>query len=290
MLKILALNALLGVAGAPAPAVDTVIAVSPGTRLDLEIGARDAEVEIRTWDRNEVQVVSLADIDVRVAGSVVRVGDGGGRRSGREVTYDIRVPRWMSLEVEGTNADVTIEGAGGEVSVETVNGSISVTGGTGRVSLESVQGQLTIADASGRIEAHAGNGSVSISRATGPIDAETVNGNIRLEAIESSDVQANSTNGSLDFEGPIRADGRYRLTTHNGTVRLTVQQGADATVSVSTYNGRYSSTFPVTITASGRDRSYTFLMGNGSARIEASSFNGNVELRRPGEPRGGDER
>ena len=98
-------------------------------------------------------------------------------------------------------------------------------------------------------------------------------------------VEVSTVNGSVDFEGAIRNDGVYRLSTHNGQVTLAIPDGSNATVSVSTYNGRYTSSFPVQVTQMGADRRSTFVLGNGSARIEASSFNGNIEFRRPGQPR-----
>jgi DUF4097 and DUF4098 domain-containing protein YvlB len=282
MLKILALHAALTLGGAvPALEVDTILRVSRGSRLDLEVGVQQARIEIRAWDRDEVSVQSAAPVRVSMTGAVVRVGSPQPPARQR-TTYEIRVPAWMPLNVNGTMADVTIEGAGGDVSVETVMGTIRITGGDGRVAAKSMQGSVTIEGARGRIEAFSANQGVRISDASGQIQAETLNGSVRLEGIESSDVLATSTNGNIEFDGPIRSDGRYRLTTHNGRVTVGVQEGANATVTVSTYNGRYTSSFPVSITETGPDRRYTFVIGTGSARIEASSFNGNIEFRRPG--------
>jgi hypothetical protein len=287
MLKILAVHALLSAgAGVPAHAVDTVLAVSPGSRLDLDVGAQQADIEIRVWDRDEVRVESPSPLSVSLAGSVVRVA-GSQMRFGRQTDYEISVPSWMPLTVNGTMADVSIEGAGADVQVETVMGTVRVAGGNGRVSVKSMQGSVTIEGARGRIEAFSGNGGVRVTGSTGQIHAETLSGAVWLEGVESNEVLATTTNGNIDFDGPIRPDGRYRLTTHNGRVAITVQEGADATVNVSTYNGRYRTTFPISVTETGPDRRFTFVIGSGSARIEASSFNGNIEFRRPGEPRGG---
>jgi hypothetical protein len=59
-------------------------------------------------------------------------------------------------------------------------------------------------------------------------------------------------------------------------------------VTASTYAGNFRTTFAVSLTERTRSGRTTFVIGSGSARIEASSFNGSVEFRRPGQPvRGG---
>jgi hypothetical protein len=66
---------------------------------------------------------------------------------------------------------------------------------------------------------------------------------------------------------------------------MAIAEDANATVTVSTFNGRYSASFPIQVTRIGADRRFTFVVGSGSARVEASSFNGNIAFRRPGQPR-----
>lgn len=285
MITILAMHALL-TSGALDPAADTLIRVSRGARLEMEASTQVQRIEVRTWDRDEVEVVSAAPVRVFTTGALVRLegGGGGGRGRGQRATYQLSIPRWMPIDVEASAGDVTVEGAGADVSVETVGGSVRVSGGNGRVSARSVGGSVTIEAAQGRIDATSINQTVRLVDVSGEVRAEATNGRIVLQGVRSGDVFASTTNGSIDFTGEIRDDGIYRLSTHNGQVSVAIQEGANATVSVSTYNGRYSSTFPVQVTQMGADRRSTFQIGSGSARIEVSSFNGNISFRRPGQP------
>jgi hypothetical protein len=283
MITIIAVHALL-VLGAEQAQADTLIRVARGARLEVEARTQTGRIEVRGWDRDEVEVAG-GPARVSTTGTIVRLDAGGGRGRGQRPTYMLNVPRWMPIDVEASGGAVTIEGAGADVSVESVGGSVRVNGGNGRVSVRSVGGTVTVENAQGRVEARSLNQSVRLTSVSGEVRAESTNGRIVLEGIESNDVLAETTNGSIDFAGAVRNDGVYRLSTHNGQISIAVPEGANATVSVSTYNGRYSSTFPIQVTQMGSDRRFTFLVGNGSARIEASSFNGNISFRRPGEPR-----
>lgn len=285
MLTVLATHALLALAGPPAlpgtaPA-DTVVPVSRGARLDVETGPQTGRVRIRAWDRDEVRVDAAEGVRVSVEGGLVRVRAAQALRADRGSTWDIAVPSWLPLRVSTTQAHLEVEGASADVTLETVRGTVRVRGGEGRVSARSVEGVVTVEDARGRVEASSVNAGVRVAGVSGQVHAEAVNGGVILERVESDDVAASTVNGSVDFDGPIRAGGHYRLSSHNGRVTLTVQEGASATVTVGTFNGTFRSAFPVSLTETGADRRFTFVIGGGSARIEASSFNGNVELRRP---------
>jgi DUF4097 and DUF4098 domain-containing protein YvlB len=284
MVTILAVHALLSL-GAQTLAVDTIIPVSRGARLEIEANAQAERIEVRAWDRDEVGVESAAQVRVSTTGALVRLVAPGGRSGGRRASYQLSVPRWMPITVSASGADVTVQGADADVAVETVGGSIRLNGGNGRVSAHSVGGSVTVEGAQGRVDARSFNQGVRLIGVSGEVRAESSNGSVRLERVESSDVVVSTINGSVDFDGAIRSDGVYRLSTHNGQVTMTIPEGSNATVSVSTQNGRYSSSFPVQVTQMGSDRRITFVLGDGSARIEASSFNGNIGFRRPGQPR-----
>jgi DUF4097 and DUF4098 domain-containing protein YvlB len=197
------------------------------------------------------------------------------------------VPNWLPVTVEGSSASVTIQGVAADISVETVNGPIRVQGGEGRIAVHSVQSIVTVDGARGPVEATSMNEDVRVNGATGQVHAESVNGDLRVTGGQSTDIVATTVNGSIDFEVPILNGGLYRLSTHNGRVRMTIQEGASAAVTASTYAGDFRTTFPIAITERTRTGRTAFMIGSGSARIEASSFNGTVEFRRPGQPAGG---
>ena len=65
-------------------------------------------------------------------------------------------------------------------------------------------------------------------------------------------------------------------------MRVSVPEKANVTVSVSTFNGEFSSCFPVQLNKKTKHR-FDFSIGSGSARLELESFGGDIRICRPGQ-------
>ncbi len=262
---------------------DTTFAVRPGSRL--EINNFGGEIAVRAWDRSEVRLhaehSSRDRIEVSADGQVVTVKASNRRGPPQSVDYDITVPKGMALTLSGLYTDIKVTGVDAEISAETVQGEITVSGGSGYVSLKSVQGAVTLEGCRGRIEVSSVNEGVTVRACNGDINAETVNGDIELTGIESSAVDASTVNGDITYEGALRDAGRYRLSTHDGDVNVTIPARSNASVTVATLNGDFESCFPVQLTGVTPRHRFTITIGSGSAKVELESFNGDIKLRQP---------
>lgn len=263
---------------------DTTFAVPAGARVEVENFS--GEVAVSAWDRNAVRVVARHSgrerVGIRTSGTVVRIESHGRMGPPRDVEIELTVPAASAIRVNGPFTDVSIAGAGGDVTVETVRGDIDVRGGNGRISLRSVEGEIRLEGSRGRIELGAVNEDIRVTGSAGDIRAEAVNGDVLMERIESANVAASTVNGDITYAGSIRDGGRYALATHNGEIELAVPERTNATVTISTFNGDVESDLPITLTETRRGRRFTFTVGNGSAQIDLESFNGTINLRRPG--------
>jgi hypothetical protein len=272
--------------------IDSTVPVQRGQRL--EVSSFAGEIAVKTWDRNAIRVqadpAGGARVQIDRAPTTVTVRTEGRRGPPRRVDLVITAPSWLPLDLSGVNTDVTVVGARGPVSVETVQGAVDVDGGNGLVSLKSVQGSVVLKGAKGRLEVHSVNEDVRISNSSGEVTAETVNGGITLRRVDATSVMASSVNGELVYDGTIRNGGRYAFSTHNGDITVTVAEGANATVSVSTFNGEFASEFPVTLTETRKGKRFNFTIGSGSAQVTLESFQGSIELVRPGSSRGARDR
>jgi DUF4097 and DUF4098 domain-containing protein YvlB len=265
---------------------DQTVPVKKGARLEVSNFA--GEVVIKVWNRDAVRVeVDHADgdaIDISASDQVVSVRAGRRSRGMRSLDYALTIPSWMPISVNGTATDVTIEDAGADVSVETVRGDIAVTGGSGFVRLRSVQGEVSLERARGRIEVRSYNRGIRMADITGEISAEAINGEIILSRIDSTNVDVSTVNGEISYEGPIKDNGTYRVSTHNGLVDLVMTERTNATLTVRTYNGDFRSSLPIRFSDPDARRR-TVTLGNGSAHVDLETFNGLISIRRPGEPR-----
>ena len=267
------------------PDTDQTVTVARGARLTINNLA--GEVIIRTWDRDSLRVTarhsSRTKIDVRVTPAAVTIRSSSSTGAA-SVDYDITAPVWMPVKVDGTYNFVSIEGAQSEVSATTVRGDILIKGGTGFVTAKSIEGIVTVDGAKGRINASSVNEGIRITGSSGDITAETTNGDIALSNVEARSVEIGTVNGDVTFEGRL-AGGRYRFATHNGDIRLTIPEDADATFSVRTYNGGFQTDLPLQGGKPAdvrRGRRVTFTLGSGAAEVELESFGGTIRIVRPG--------
>ncbi len=282
---------LAGAMLAAAPAqqqMDTTVAVDPKARLRMENVRGD--VVIHTWDKPQLRVHSSdsdEDFRLRVAAgaSSVTVGlEPMGGHVGRPPSADLEltIPATMGIALTGSDGDVKIEGAAGEVSVETVHGDVVVSGGAGLVQLQSVQGDITLSGATARVEIHAVNGDIHLHGITGDVVAETMSGDVSLDGIDARTVQISAVSGDLSCDGTVKEGGHYSLKTHSGDVTFGMPQGAGATIDVSTFTGDFQADIPVQLTEQSKSRHFSFTLGSGGARVELESFSGDIRLARSG--------
>lgn len=263
---------------------DTTLAVRRGQRLD--VSAHAGSVQVRGWTRDAVRVTIASpddgELDVRSRGDRVSVDASGRHGAPIDAAVDISAPAWMPVSVNGVDLDITISGITAPVAAETVQGDVVVQGGSELITLTSVEGTVRLRGARGQMQVSSVNDDVEIVDATGAVAVTTVNGDLRLDAIQSENVDASTVNGDVGFSGPIRSGGRYRLSSHNGDLTLAVAEGTSAVMNVSTFSGDFEAAFPVTLSGSRRGQRFSFTLGSGAARVELESFQGDIRLVRPG--------
>ena len=225
------LLALALAATALAPDIDTTFTVQRGQRLELSTHSGD--IVVHTWARNAVRVQASGEQRSRIlvdqTGGVVSIHSSGGRGPDN-MDYDLTIPAWMGVRLSGVTSTIRVEGIQGTVSAETVEGDVTVSGGSGLVSLRSVQGDVALSGASGKIDVNSVNSDVAVHDVTGELQAVTVNGDVNLTRIQSDNVEANTVNGEITYDGTIRPNGRYRLSTHAGDLSVAIPEGTSALV------------------------------------------------------------
>ncbi len=264
---------------------DTTFSVRPNTRIDVETFG--GEIRVRTWNRNDVRVQAQhgrrESIDIDSRGAAVSIEAEGYMGVAKDVRFQITVPRDVNISASGVQTEIDIEGVTGDVDAETVQGGIRVIGGN-RLKLESVEGDLIISGARGRVQASTVNRGIQVSNVQGDLDLETVNGPIIIQKVDARSVDASTVNGRIVYDGTLREGGDYSLATHNGPIWVVVPNNANVAISVSTFNGELDTTFEIPqFDMKARRRSYSFVLGNGRARLDLETFGGDINLRRPGE-------
>ena len=261
---------------------DETVTVTRGTRL--AVNAFAGEVLVRSWGRDAVRVQarhsSRTRVTIRPSGSLVAVSASGSPGS---VDYEINVPAWMPVKVEGTYIYISVEGTQADVAAETVRGDISIKGGASLVTAKSIEGEVILEAPRGRINASSVNQGITITGGNGEFVVETTNGHISLTNMESASVDAATINGNIKFDGTVAPSGKFRFSTHNGNIVVAVPEATSAGFTVRTYNGSLNTNLPLkTAGEIRRGQRATYTLGSGSADFELESFGGTIQLRKRG--------
>jgi hypothetical protein len=267
---------------ARAPDTDETVNVTKGTRLSVNAFA--GEVIVRGWARDAVRVQgrhsTRTRVTVKLTEPVLAVSASGSPGS---VDYEISVPAWMPVKIEGTYVYISVEGTQADIAAETVRGDIVVKGGATTVTAKSVEGEVILDGPRGKINASSVNQGVTITGGSGELAVETVNGHISLSNMESTSVEAASINGNLKYDGTVAPSGRFRFSTHNGNIVVAVPESASAAFTVRTYNGSLNTNLPLKTSGEiRRGQRATYTLGSGSADFELESFGGTIQLRKRG--------
>jgi hypothetical protein len=200
----------------------------------------NGRVEVTGWDEARVTIEATKRARSERALEELKVEITGEGDSLRVRTRYPR-PRWMG---GAGSVDYVIRvPRTAEVSVENVNGRVEVDGVAAEVEASTINGSVEVREAAGEVAASAVNGSVEVSLA-------------RLDP-----------------------DGRSRLRTTNGSVRLTLPADANAQVEAGTVNGSVSCDFDLDGGRKTR-RKLEGRIGTGGARFDLKTVNGSVNIDR----------
>jgi DUF4097 and DUF4098 domain-containing protein YvlB len=262
--------------------VDTVLPLSRNGAVDVHLFS--GNINVTGWTRNEVKVYGRTERgEIRVEGSPSRVEIGDRTPRGRrgDTDLEISVPEGTRLTINGHSTDVSVRGVKGEVEIVTTNGDVEIDNAASRVAFESVSGDVQISRVQGDLRGEAMSGEVDVSDVTGEVEIETVSGDLTLRNVRSKYVRAESVSGSVAFEGRTESAGRYNFASHSGDVRLILPPALGATISVETFSGSIDSDFQITLQPGNRHgKQFQFQVGDGGARIDATSFSGGIYIQR----------
>jgi DUF4097 and DUF4098 domain-containing protein YvlB len=120
------------------------------------------------------------------------------------------------------------------------------------------------------------------------VSASTVSGNVALRDASCERATVKSMSGNVEVAGPLQKSSRYELKSHSGDVTVVVDGKTGFELDATTWSGALSSELKLAGGAAGdaeapgmRRRTLQGVFGDGSARIEATTFSGNVSVSKP---------
>jgi DUF4097 and DUF4098 domain-containing protein YvlB len=235
-------------------------------------------VEVKSWKNPEVVVISnhtsdKLEIDTEQVQNRIEVAshvlDTSAQASELEATFDITVPEETELQVRTGSGTIYVERVYGDMTFDTVAGDVHLREVAGYVIIRTVGGSVLCVQCAGKL---------NISSISGNID-------IREPALNNLDVY--STSGNIYYDGQFLSHGIYKMRTGTGWVEVRFSDTDSFDLRASTQKGRVDNQAEAYLKP---DKRFHFpskfvkgIIGSvnaGLARVEVSSFNGTIRLRK----------
>ncbi len=270
--------------------VELPISVPPGKTLRIEnqngdvtvygghdIGSLIADATFRAGDETEAQRLADQYTPVLEEGEdfvLLRQPD----TAGLEVDLTFHVARGTIVEVKSSRGDVTVSNTFAACRVNGSSGSVTLEGVEGAIEVGLMSGDVRISDTKASIlTADTKSGDVRLDRVTGVINVRTASGDVTGAECAPSTLSVEAASGDVhvDFSEPIR--GTVNVRTVAGDIELSIPDGGDCRVSLSTLRGSVASEVALFDEAK-TEHKVSGRIGEGGGTLDASAVSGDVRL------------
>jgi DUF4097 and DUF4098 domain-containing protein YvlB len=274
-----ALALLLGSAAVPARAhrVEKHFPVDGRPVITLSALVR-GRVEVKSWKNPEVVVIgSHASDKLEIDADAVRnrieitshVLDSSAQPTELEANFDITVPEESELQVRTGSGTILVERVYGDMTFDTVAGDVHLKEVAGYIIIRTVGGSILCVQCAGKL---------NVSSISGNVD-------VREPALSNLDVY--TTSGNIFYDGQFLSHGIYKMRTGTGWVEVRFSDTDSFDLRATTQKGRVDNQAEAYLKP---DKRFHFpskfvkgIIGSvnaGLARVEVSSFDGTIRLRK----------
>lgn len=232
---------------------------------EVALGTFDGSIEIRAWDKTEVEVIiekrgadksSVAELQVEAS------------QSGDKISVEVKNPRRRGGIHFGPSPSakliVSVPGSS-DVTARSGDGSIDVERLAGRVELRSGDGSIRARDLSGDVTVQTGDGSIALDGKFSSVRARSGDGSVRIHA-------AAGTSAAADWD----------ISTGDGSVTLEIPDGFNAELDAHTGDGGVHVEDVTVSNVTGEIRRNTVRgrLGSGGHEVRIRTGDGSITLRR----------
>jgi DUF4097 and DUF4098 domain-containing protein YvlB len=227
----------------------------------LRVDAGDGSVQIRTWDRKEIEA-RVTTVGWRISPQEVRIID---RQVGDRVELELRIPhRAFSVVFGHRNIRVEIEVPRElQSDIHTGDGAITVEGLHGETHLSTGDGHIEAESLDGTLEANTGDGKIRVRGRFDLLNLHTGDGSIEA-----------------DVAGGSKMTSAWTVRTGDGHVTLRLPTNFSADLDVHTGDGHIQSDLPVTISGMHHDHELRGKLNAGGQLLTVRTNDGSIRLER----------
>ncbi len=198
--------------------------------------------------------------------------------NGLTVDLEVQLPGHANVNIKCESGNITmvdtkggcrIEGRSGNISLRGLNGIVEVGTSSGNISIEDTEGaSLSIENRSGNIRA---------IRTKGNLKARTASGDITVSSSSGKVMSFETASGNVLVDLDEAVTGTTNLRTVDGNAFVSIPDGSDCRVSLSTLRGVVNASMHLEDEARADSR-VTGRLGPGSGTLDVSAVTGNITL------------
>jgi len=206
---------------------------------DVSLSTFDGSIEIRPWDKSEVEVIVEKRAVDKDAAATIEVH---ARQDGNRVTVDVKTQKTsgFGFHFNHRSAKLIVSApASSNISAASGDGSIDVARISGHLELRSGDGSIQGRELNGDVRAHTGDGSIRLDGVNGTLDVDTGDGSVAASGKLTS-VRARTGDGSVTVRAGAgsAAETDWTITTGDGSVTLELPDGFNGELDAHTGDGR----------------------------------------------------
>jgi len=250
---------------------------------EVVLSTFDGSIEIRPWDKAEVQVVvEKRGRDKEDVGTIEVHATQSGSRIEVTVTEPSRHGFDMHFKNRSAKLIVSLPPAS-DVAATSGDGSIDIEHVAGRLQLRSGDGAIQGRSLGGDVTAHTGDGSIKLEGVDGVLNVDTGDGSINV-AGRLTRVHARSGDGSVTVHADrgSAAEGDWEIGSGDGSLTLELPEDFSAEVDAHTGDGHINMQDVTLSNVTGSTARDTLRgrLGAGGRNLRLRTGDGSITLRR----------
>ncbi|MEI8282132.1 MAG: DUF4097 family beta strand repeat-containing protein [Armatimonadota bacterium] len=198
--------------------------------------------------------------------------------TGLDVDLEVFVAATPAVEVKSEAGNVTIKDTKNACRITSTDGRIDLSGLEGPIEVQAYSGEVYLSNSNSTnvlIENKAGD--ISLEKVTGNMNVRSASGNISIRGSSGKSVAVEAVSGDISIDLVEPVSGSMSVRTVNGNAWISIPDGSDARVAVTTLRGMAETSIELQDRAQ-NDQRITGRLGDGNGTIDISAVTGNVSL------------
>ncbi|MDZ7260541.1 MAG: DUF4097 domain-containing protein [candidate division KSB1 bacterium] len=207
----------------------------------------------------------------------------GGRWAETLVDFELKVPKETDLRLETDEGDIEVTEVHGDINIDTDEGEIELKNITfNNLDIRSDEGDFygfRLDGKAGRLSIESDEGYVRLEQTIlRELEVDTDESEIVLIQTRVGTFDLATDEGDVEVELEVQPEGRYRISSNQGNIIVSLPQNVAVTLDLRTESGSIRTDFPVAVEEMDEGERVRDRIGQGGARLEVYTDEGDIRL------------